>query len=34
VDFRVDGLTIEKMGLAGVRADQLQNILNNGFSDL
>jgi opine dehydrogenase len=31
VDFRADGLTLEKMGLAGVRADQLQNILDNGF---
>ncbi|HEX2931586.1 MAG TPA: NAD/NADP octopine/nopaline dehydrogenase family protein [Candidatus Binatia bacterium] len=32
VDFRAEGLTLEKMGLAGTRADQLQSILDNGFS--
>ncbi len=31
VDFRKDGLTIEKMGLAGVSAEHLPSILENGF---
>jgi opine dehydrogenase len=31
VDFRKEGLTLEKMGLTGVSADQLPSILENGF---
>jgi opine dehydrogenase len=31
VDFRKDGLTLEKMGLAGMTLDELANILQNGF---
>ena len=31
VDFRTEGLTLEKMGLAGIGADRLQSVLNNGF---
>lgn len=30
-DFRVDGLTLEKMGLAGVTSESLPMILENGF---
>jgi opine dehydrogenase len=32
-DFRAEGLTLEKMGLAGVRPETLPTILQNGFSD-
>jgi opine dehydrogenase len=31
VDFRVDGLTLEKMGLAGVTPENLPKILRDGF---
>jgi opine dehydrogenase len=31
VDFRSEGLTLEKMGLAGVTPDRLQTILAEGF---
>jgi opine dehydrogenase len=31
VDFRAEGLTLEKMGLTGLRSDQLGDILGNGF---
>jgi len=31
VDFRNDGLTLEKMGLAAVKPERLGNILENGF---
>lgn len=31
VDFRKEGLTLEKMGLAGVTADRLASVLENGF---
>lgn len=31
VDFRAEGLTLEKMGLKGIRPENLQNILMNGF---
>jgi opine dehydrogenase len=31
VDFRVEGLTLEKMGLAGAAAENLPAILENGF---
>ncbi len=31
IDFRSAGLTLEKMGLSGVRAKQLQKILKDGF---
>jgi opine dehydrogenase len=31
VNFRNDGLTLEKMGLAGVRAERLPQILHDGF---
>lgn len=31
VDFRTEGLTLEKMGLAKIHHDQLQRILVNGF---
>jgi opine dehydrogenase len=31
IDFRTKGLTLEKMGLAEIRPDKLQNILMNGF---
>jgi len=31
VDFRSEGLTLEKMGLAGVKPEQLPIILKNGF---
>jgi opine dehydrogenase len=31
VDFRADGLTLGKMGLAGVRPEQTLKILENGF---
>lgn len=31
VDFRVEGLTLEKMGLASTRAEDLPTILANGF---
>jgi opine dehydrogenase len=31
VDFRMDGLTLEKMGLAGASAESLPAILENGF---
>jgi opine dehydrogenase len=30
-DFRAEGLTLEKMGLAGTRAEDLPKILENGF---
>lgn len=30
-DYRMEGLTLEKMGLAGVQAKDLPNILQNGF---
>ena len=29
--FRTEGLTLEKMGLAEIRPDDLQKILMNGF---
>ena len=32
-DFRTEGLTLEKMGLASVRPETLPMILQNGFSD-
>ena len=31
IDFRVEGLTLEKMGLAGVAPADLQRILTDGF---
>ena len=31
LDFRAGGLTLEKMGLAKIRSDDLQDILVNGF---
>jgi opine dehydrogenase len=31
IDFRVEGLTLEKMGLTGVARADLQRILNDGF---
>jgi len=31
IDFRSEGLTLEKMGLSGVRSEQLEVILRNGF---
>jgi opine dehydrogenase len=31
IDFRSEGLTLEKMGLSGVRPEQLEVILRNGF---
>jgi opine dehydrogenase len=31
IDFRGEGLTLEKMGLAGVSAEHLPSILENGF---
>ncbi len=31
VDFRRDGLTLEKMGLARLRPDELRGVLENGF---
>lgn len=31
VDFREEGLTLEKMGLVGLRAERLQDVLENGF---
>ncbi|MGN6730746.1 MAG: NAD/NADP octopine/nopaline dehydrogenase family protein, partial [Candidatus Binatia bacterium] len=31
LDFRTEGLTLEKMGLAEIRPDDLQKILMNGF---
>jgi len=31
IDFRVEGLTLEKMGLAGVAHADLQRILTDGF---
>jgi len=31
IDFRTEGLTLKKMGLAEIRRDELQNILMNGF---
>jgi hypothetical protein len=31
LDFRTEGLTLEKMGLAKIRPDDLQDILVNGF---
>ena len=31
LDFRTQGLTLEKMGLAKIRSDDLQDILVNGF---
>ena len=31
VDFRTDGLTLAKMGLAGVSPEKLSDILLNGF---
>jgi len=31
LDFRTEGLTLEKMGLAKIRSDDLQDILVNGF---
>ena len=33
IDFRAEGLTLEKMGLAGVRPENLPTILQNGFSN-
>jgi hypothetical protein len=31
VDFRVAGLTLEKMGLAGIKPENLPKILRDGF---
>jgi opine dehydrogenase len=31
LDFRSEGLTLEKMGLAKIHPDELQRILVNGF---
>ena len=31
IDFRSEGLTLEKMGLAGAKPEQLEGILKNGF---
>ena len=31
VDFRAEGLTLEKMGLTGTRAEDLSTVLENGF---
>ena len=31
IDFRAEGLTLGKMGLEGIRPDDLQNVLMNGF---
>jgi opine dehydrogenase len=31
VDFRMDGLTLEKMGLAAVKPEMLPDLLHNGF---
>ena len=31
IDFRVEGLTLKKMGLAGVAPADLQRILTDGF---
>jgi opine dehydrogenase len=31
IDFRTEGLTVEKMGLAGVKPERLPIILKNGF---
>jgi hypothetical protein len=31
IDFRREGLTLENMGLGGVRPEQLEGILKNGF---
>jgi len=31
VDFRAEGLTLEKMGIAGTRAEDLPKILESGF---
>jgi hypothetical protein len=33
-DYRKEGLTLEKMGLASVAAEQLPRILDNGFGTL
>jgi opine dehydrogenase len=33
IDFRTDGLTLKKMGLAGVKLEILLQILHDGFSD-
>ena len=33
IDFRTDGLTLEKMGLAGVKPETLPQVLHDGFSD-
>ena len=30
-DFRTEGLTLDKMGLAKIRPDELQDVLVNGF---
>jgi opine dehydrogenase len=32
-DYRTDGLTLDKMGLASVAAEHLPMVLHNGFSD-
>ena len=32
-DFRANGLTLERMGLAGLDRDALTNLLENGFED-
>ena len=32
-DYRKDGLTLEKMGLASIAAEHLPTVLHNGFSD-
>lgn len=32
-DFRTDGLTLERAGLANIAPDALQSLLQNGFSD-
>ena len=31
IDFRAEGLTLDKMGLAQIRPDELQSVLVNGF---
>jgi opine dehydrogenase len=32
-DYRTDGLTLDKMGLASVTAEHLSMFLHHGFSD-
>ena len=32
-DYRKDGFTLERMGLAGIPAENLPTVLHDGFSD-